>query len=70
MTDQTKNMARRLRMAIPLLAIAVGVFLLVGCIYVPIPEHGTNWSRKISALFWKRATSHRRSASEASRVRN
>ncbi|MDB5291811.1 MAG: hypothetical protein JWL69_3052 [Phycisphaerales bacterium] len=46
MTDHTKSVARRLRMAIPLLGIAVGVFLLVGCVYLPIPEHGTDWSRK------------------------
>jgi len=35
-----------LRLLIPLSAIAIGVFLLVGCIYLPIPEHSANWSQK------------------------
>ncbi|MDB5334349.1 MAG: hypothetical protein JWP03_5500 [Phycisphaerales bacterium] len=46
MTNHAKGRARIRRMAIPLSAIAVGVFFLVGCVYIPVPEHGTDWSRK------------------------
>jgi hypothetical protein len=37
---------RRVRLASAFFMMAVGVILLVGCIYLPIPEHGTDWSKK------------------------
>ena len=36
----------RWRIAIPMVLALIGTLLLVGCIYLPIPEHSANWSLK------------------------
>jgi hypothetical protein len=45
-TSSPPRIAFGRRLGLPMLLTLVGVSLLVGCIYIPIPEHGTDWSRK------------------------